>query len=87
MPKRALCRHPAAPVNLPECIPTRYPRDGEQTRRVPLLEAIEIAEEYYAAYARSQVNAAYCRARRQNSPGRRAGLLAPKVRGASEVVA
>jgi len=66
MPKRALCRHPAAPVNLAECIPTRYPRDGEQTRRVPLLEAIEMAEEYYAAHARSQVNAAYCRARRQN---------------------
>lgn len=67
MPKRALCRHPAAPVNLPESIPTRYPRDGEQTRRVPLLDAIEIAEEYYAAHARSQVNAAYCRARRQKA--------------------
>lgn len=67
MPKRALCRHPAAPVNLPECIPTRYPRYGEQTRRVSLLEAIEMAEEYYAAHARSQVNAAYCRARRQKS--------------------
>jgi len=67
MPKRALCRHPAAPDNLPECIPTRYPRDGEQTRKVRLIEAIEMAEEYYAAHARSQVNAAYCRARRQKA--------------------
>ena len=70
MPKRALCRHEAAPVNLAECIPTRYPRDGEPTRKVSLLEALEIAEEYYATYARSQVNAAYCRARRQKAEAR-----------------
>lgn len=67
MPKRALCRHPAAPVDLSECIPTRYPRPGEKTRKVPLIEALEMAEEYYAAHARSQVNAAYCRARRQKA--------------------
>ena len=39
------------------------PRDGEPRRTINLADAIEIAEAYYAAYSRHQINAAYCRAR------------------------
>ena len=45
-------------------IPTRYPPKGVKTRRVSILEALEIAEEFYAAQRAHERNAEYCRARR-----------------------
>lgn len=46
------------------CIPTRFPPKGVPTRRISLLEALEIAEEFYQMQRAHARNAEYCRARR-----------------------
>ena len=46
------------------CIPTRMPPEGAPTRRVSIMEALEIAEEFYKAQRAHARNAEYCRARR-----------------------
>lgn len=46
-------------------IPTRYPPEGVPTRRISILEALEIAEEFYATQRAHARNAEYCRARRE----------------------
>jgi len=48
-------------------IPTRFPPEGVPTRRVSILEALEIAEEFYKAQRAHIRNAEYCRARRARS--------------------
>lgn len=48
-------------------IPTRIPPEGAPTRRVSLLEALEIAEEFYQEQRAHARNAEYCRARRARS--------------------
>ena len=52
-----------------EVIPTRYPPKGVPTRRVPLKEALKIAEEFYKAQRAHVRNAEYCRARRASQEG------------------
>lgn len=37
-------------ISFSEIIPTRYPRAGEETRRVSLAEALEIADAFYTFY-------------------------------------
>lgn len=49
------------------CIPTRIPPEGAPTRRVSILEALEIAEEFYKTQRAHARNAEYCRARRARS--------------------
>ena len=49
------------------CIPTRIPPEGAPTRRVSILEALEIAEEFYQTHRAHARNAEYCRARRARS--------------------
>ena len=49
------------------CIPTRIPPEGAPTRRVSILEALDIAEEFYQAQRAHARNAEYCRARRERS--------------------
>lgn len=49
------------------CIPTRIPPEGAPTRRVSILEALDIAEEFYQAQRAHARNAEYCRARRYRS--------------------
>ncbi len=53
--------------DLTQIIPTRFPPRGVPTRRVSILEALEIAEEFYAAQRAHARNAEYCRARRARS--------------------
>lgn len=48
-------------------IPTRYPPEGVPTRRISILEALEIAEEFYAEQRAHDRNAEYCRMRRARS--------------------
>jgi len=52
-----------------EVIPTRYPPKGVPTRRVPLKEALKIAEEFYKAQRAHVRNAEYCRAWRAQRKG------------------
>ena len=49
------------------CIPTRFPPHGAPTRRVSILEALDIAEEFYQTQRAHARNAEYCRARRERS--------------------
>ena len=49
------------------CIPTRMPPKGAPTRRISILEALEIAEEFYQTQRAHARNAEYCRARRARS--------------------
>lgn len=49
------------------CIPTRIPPKGAPTRRISILEALDIAEEFYQAQRAHARNAEYCRARRARS--------------------
>ena len=49
------------------CIPTRMPPKGAPTRRISILEALDIAEEFYQAQRAHARNAEYCRARRARS--------------------
>ena len=49
------------------CIPTRIPPEGAPTRSVSILEALEIAEEFYKTQRAHARNAEYCRARRARS--------------------
>ena len=49
------------------CIPTRMPPKGAPTRRVSILEALDIAEEFYQAQRAHARNAEYCRTRRERS--------------------
>ena len=49
------------------CIPTRIPPEGAPTRRISILEALEIAEEFYQTQRAHARNAEYCRARRARS--------------------
>ncbi len=49
------------------CIPTRFPPEGAPTRRVSILQALEIAEEFYKTQRAHDRNAEYCRARRARS--------------------
>ena len=49
------------------CIPTRMPPKGAPTRRVSIMEALELAEEFYQAQRAHARNAEYCRARRARS--------------------
>ena len=49
------------------CIPTRMPPKGAPTRRISILEALEIAEEFYKSQRAHARNAEYCRARRARS--------------------
>lgn len=37
-------------IQFSEIIPTRYPRKGEKTRRVPIYEALQIADAFYSLY-------------------------------------
>lgn len=50
-----------------DCIPTRFPPNGAPTRRVSILQALEIAEEFYKSQRAHNRNAEYCRARRARS--------------------
>lgn len=50
-----------------DCIPTRMPPAGAPTRRVSIMEALELAEEFYQAQRAHARNAEYCRARRERS--------------------
>ena len=50
-----------------EIIPTRFPPPGAPTRRISIMEALEIAEEFYAEQRAHARNAEYCRARRARS--------------------
>lgn len=50
-----------------DCIPTRMPPKGAPTRSVSILEALDIAEEFYQAQRAHARNAEYCRARRARS--------------------
>jgi len=54
-------------VDFSEIIPTRLPRDGEPTIRIPLSEALEIADEFYSGYAIRGRNAEYCRRKYQEA--------------------
>ncbi len=49
------------------CIPTRLPPEGAPTRRVSLMQALEIAEAFYKAQRAHARNAEYCRMRRARS--------------------
>lgn len=49
------------------CIPTRMPPKGAPTRRISILEALEIAEEFYKSQRAHARNAEYCRMRRERS--------------------
>ena len=49
------------------CIPTRFPPKGSTTRRIPIMEALELAEEFYKSQRAHTRNAEYCRARRARS--------------------
>ena len=49
------------------CIPTRFPPKGTPTRRIPIMEALELAEEFYKSQRAHTRNAEYCRARRARS--------------------
>ena len=49
------------------CIPTRIPPEGVPTRRISILEALELAEEFYQTQRAHARNAEYCRARRARS--------------------
>jgi hypothetical protein len=49
------------------CIPTRLPPVGAPTRQVSILQALEIAEEFYKLQRAHARNAEYCRARRARS--------------------
>ena len=49
------------------CIPTRMPPEGTPTRRISILEALDIAEEFYKSQRAHARNAEYCRARRARS--------------------
>ena len=49
------------------CIPTRFPPEGAPTRRISILQALEIAEEFYKSQRAHARNAEYCRARRARS--------------------
>ena len=55
-------------------IPTRYPPKGVKTRRVSILEALKIAEEFYAAQRAHARNAEYCRARRARQGAQKEGV-------------
>ena len=48
-------------------IPTRFPPPGAPTRRISIMEAFEIAEEFYKAQRAHARNAEYCRVRRSRS--------------------
>lgn len=50
-----------------DCIPTRFPPKGTPTRRIPIMEALELAEEFYKSQRAHTRNAEYCRARRARS--------------------
>ena len=50
-----------------DCIPTRMPPEGAPTRRVSIMEALDIAEEFYKTQRAHTRNAEYCRARRARS--------------------
>lgn len=50
-----------------DCIPTRFPPAGLPTRRVSIMHALEIAEEFYKTQRAHTRNAEYCRARRERS--------------------
>lgn len=50
-----------------DCIPTRMPPKGVPTRRISILQALEIAEEFYKSQRAHTRNAEYCRARRARS--------------------
>jgi hypothetical protein len=50
-----------------DCIPTRMPPEGAPTRRISIMEALELAEEFYKAQRAHARNAEYCRARRARS--------------------
>ena len=57
-------------------IPTRFPPNGVPTRRVSILEALEIAEEFYKTQCAHARNAEYCRARRARLDAQREGVRA-----------
>ena len=50
--------------DLTKILPPRFPPKGVKTRRVSILEALEIAEEFYKSQRAHARNAEYCRARR-----------------------
>jgi hypothetical protein len=52
-------------------IPTRFPPNGVPTRRVSILEALEIAEEFYKAQRAHVRNTEYRRARRAHLKAQR----------------
>ena len=52
-------------------IPTRYPPKGVPTRRVPIWQALEIAEEFYKAQRAHVRSAEYYRARRAHLKAQR----------------
>ena len=54
-------------VDFSEIIPTRLPRAGEPTIRIPLTEALEIADEFYSGYVIGGRNAEYCRRKYQEA--------------------
>ena len=55
--------------DLTQLIPTRFPPKGVPTRRVPIWQALEIAEEFYKSQRAHVRNAEYCRARRASQEG------------------
>ena len=60
--------------DLSKIIPTRFPPKGVKTRRVSIKEALEIAEEFYAAQRAHARNAEYCRARRARQGAQKEGV-------------
>lgn len=57
-----------------QIIPTRFPPPGVPTRRISILEGLEIAEEFYKAQRAHVRNAEYCRARRTHLKAQRKGI-------------
>jgi len=55
-------------------IPTRFPPPGAPTRRISIMEALEIAEEFYKSQRALARNAEYCRARRAPLKAQRKGI-------------
>ncbi len=54
-------------IDFSAIIPTRLPRSDENTRTVPLSEALEIADAFYAQYVIGGRNAEYCRRKYQEA--------------------
>ncbi len=54
-------------IDFSDIIPTRAPRAGEPSQRVPLSVALEIADAFYLSFGVGGRNAEYCRCRRQRA--------------------